>query len=305
MTAGERNIKELLEEFKFEKILNSNPQNKMISVLGSISKESDAIVVIEKSHFLPDTQSEDIKSLTGAIEQLFNNDCYFTGVTVATEHQISQKLQQLKVNLIYPATTTHIQKQLQQKFHMITETPTMYENIVKPYIDDMYKQGRLKWVHNILYEGAEAERIVYQNNDMMVLPDMKWDGENMDTFYLVALIKRLDIKSLRDLNQSHIPYLKQILCDIKTNIPKLYNNQINADELRIFIHYQPSYYHFHIHIVNILHLGLGNGLVAGKAWLLEDILDQLENMAPSKDGFKDRTLTYALGENHELWSKFK
>lgn len=50
---------------------------------------------------------------------------------------------------------------------------------------------------------------------------------------------------------------------------------VAAGELRYYVHYQPSYYHFHVHITH-LQLDEGHGMAAGKAHLLEDIIDNLE-----------------------------
>ena len=47
---------------------------------------------------------------------------------------------------------------------------------------------------------------------------------------------------------------------------------VQPQQLRIFVHYQPSYYHFHVHFC---HTGLGNngpGAAVGKAHLLDDII---------------------------------
>ncbi|EDO17194.1 hypothetical protein Kpol_1035p6 [Vanderwaltozyma polyspora DSM 70294] len=300
--SSQDDMKELIELFRFEKILNSNPQNKLITVLGKINGEN-AIVLLEKLHFQSISDDENsISSLSSSVKQLFHNDVYFNGVTGQGDGS-NNGFNELKVNLIYPATETHIQKQLEQQHHMIKETPEMYKNVVKPYIESMFAAGRLKWVENILYNGAESDRVVYQDDDMVILPDMKWDGENMDAFYLVSILKRKDILSLRDINKNHYEFLNGISERIKDIIPKKYNNEIKSDQLRIFIHYQPSYYHFHIHIVNIKHLGLGNGIVAGKAWLLDDIIDQLFH-SNAEFSFEQRTLSYVIGENHELWKRF-
>ena len=51
---------------------------------------------------------------------------------------------------------------------------------------------------------------------------------------------------------------------------------IKPDQLRVFLHYQPSYYHFHLHIVNVQHPGLGDGIAIGKAILLDDVIDNLK-----------------------------
>jgi m7GpppX diphosphatase len=66
---------------------------------------------------------------------------------------------------------------------------------------------------------------------------------------------------------------------------------------------QPTYYHFHIHIVHVS-LEAGNTQATGKALGLENIISQLETMAgESKTGMQDVSLTYHLGERSELWEK--
>ena len=65
---------------------------------------------------------------------------------------------------------------------------------------------------------------------------------------------------------------------------------------------QPSYYHFHIHAVATSHDG-GLGQAAGKAFLLSNIISQLEAMGGDGEeaGFDQLDLTYSLGEESELW----
>ena len=240
------------------------------------------------------------------LKQIANNDIYFWGMSV-----MKQDLEQnptAKINLIWPATSVHIEKYDKQLFRIVRETPDIYRRVVKPYIDEMYNNGRLKWVHNILYDGAESERVVfkdYNENDpqsgFVILPDMKWDGVNLDALYLVAIVNRDDIKSIRDLKQEHRQWLIDIKNKIRSIIPGCYNYLIPADQLRIFIHYQPSYYHFHIHIVNVRHPGLGDGIAVGKAHLIEDVIENLKYMGP--EGYMNRTMTYVIGENHDLWKR--
>ena len=66
---------------------------------------------------------------------------------------------------------------------------------------------------------------------------------------------------------------------------------------------QPTYYHFHIHIV---HVGLEAGATqaVGKALSLENIVSQLATMAGDDSaGMADVDLTYTLGEASELWTE--
>ena len=68
---------------------------------------------------------------------------------------------------------------------------------------------------------------------------MKWDLANIASLYLVALTLLPNIKSLRDLNRSHLPLLRAIQREA-TNVVK---NRwgLEGTELRLFVHYQPSY----------------------------------------------------------------
>lgn len=314
----------LIRRFHFSRVLDSNPQTKVISLLGTID-DKNAIITAEKTHFTFDEnlrrpsadgrstpiiyQCENDYSCINGIEELkelTTNDIYHWGLSVIKQH--IEYNPTAKINLIWPATEVHIRKYEQQNFHMVKETPEVYSRVVEPYIEEMSNSKRLKWVDNILYEGAEADRVVFKDyqednkrDSFVVLPDMKWDGINIDSLYLVAIVYREDIRSIRDLKPGDQEWLANIYKKIKSVIPACYNYAIRPDELRVFIHYQPSYYHFHIHIVNVKHAGLGNGIAAGKAILIDDAIELLNYLGP--DGFKNKTMSYVIGENHDLWKR--
>jgi m7GpppX diphosphatase len=66
---------------------------------------------------------------------------------------------------------------------------------------------------------------------------------------------------------------------------------------------QPTYYHFHVHIVNVL-LEAGNTQATGKAFGLENVISQLETLSGGPEaGMADVSLTYFLGEASELWTE--
>lgn len=65
---------------------------------------------------------------------------------------------------------------------------------------------------------------------------------------------------------------------------------------------QPTYYHFHIHIVHVM-LEAGNTQATGRAVSLENIISQLETLGGGEGaGMADVSLTYFLGEASELWT---
>lgn len=68
-------------------------------------------------------------------------------------------------------------------------------------------------MYNILEHKSEVERIHFEDadpiNGFIMVPDLKWNGE-IDSLYLLAIINRRDIKSIRDLTDEHLPLLKNI-----------------------------------------------------------------------------------------------
>ncbi|ODV61928.1 scavenger mRNA decapping enzyme [Ascoidea rubescens DSM 1968] len=299
----------LLRAFVYSRTLASSPQFKNCAVLGTIYGQ-DAIVSLEKTHFdlspngagagAGDGNSLDLSTLIDLnnISLIQNNDVYFWSLSL-----LNQSLTQtpsVKLNLIYPATSQHIKKFDAGDSIIITETPYYYSKYVKPYIETM-KGDRIKWVHNILYNNAESDKVIIKKeNDFVLLPDMKWDGKTLDNLYLILIpYNGKEISSIRDIKrEKHLDWLISILNTIQKEIPIHYNHQINANQLRIFVHYQPSYYHFHIHITNLKNNGLGNQISIGKAILLQDIIENLQNNID----YSTRNITYFIPENHQLWS---
>ncbi|EIW67552.1 hypothetical protein TREMEDRAFT_33242, partial [Tremella mesenterica DSM 1558] len=210
-----------------------------------------------------------------------------------------------QLKIIWPATSTHIRKYSKQELKMVNETPEMYEKIVLPYIDS-FPPERLEWVYNILNGKKEAERILYndpdEENGFMILPDLKWDQTSMSALYLTVLVRTRKIKSLRDLTKSHLSLLRDI--KLKTFETVLKQFGVEGNKLRLFVHYQPSYYHFHVHVVHLHHETLG-GMTVGQAHMLDDLIALLE-ISPddSPSILAQMTFTYALGVEHGLYAGF-
>ncbi|TID26172.1 hypothetical protein CANINC_002867 [Pichia inconspicua] len=278
-----------LKNFTFVKVLDEDSQQKRIVLHGRIDN-ADAILTLEKTFF---TNPACLNDYYTNIYLDSSNDVYYWGKTKYTGSDPT-----CKFNLIYPATETHFRKYQNANLHMIRETPEAYESIVKPYIETM-RGDRIKWVRNILFDGAEAERVLFKNDDYILLPDMKWDGKDLESLYCCCIVYDEKINSIRDLNCSHIAYLERIRESIFRELPKIYNG-LNSDDLRIYVHYQPSYYHFHIHVVNVNFIGLANSMLCGKAILLEDIIDNLHFLG--EKGYLSKTIAYQLKETHALYS---
>jgi hypothetical protein len=78
---------------------------------------------------------------------------------------------------------------------------------------------------------------------------------------------------------------------------------LERDQLKLYVHYQPTYYHFHIHIVHVA-LEAGATQATGKAIGLESIMAQVESMAGDEEAGMDRVIMhYTIGEASELWTE--
>ena len=129
---------------------------------------------------------------------------------------------------------------------IIEETADFYYKEVYPKIIDYDK----KWIYDIL-NGCNKYKIIYENSDFMLMPDITYLGENEQNeqnyskVHYLVLVKRKDLLSIRDLDNSHIEMLKSIDEISKNSISNATN--ININLIRSYFHYRPSYWHLHIH----------------------------------------------------------
>ena len=87
------------------------------------------------------------------------------------------------------------------------------------------------------------------------------------------------------------------MCIVSRTLPVYVSYETNAQKVLD----QPTYYHFHIHIVHVM-LEAGATQTTGKAFGLENIISQLESLAGGDEaGLADVSVTYYLGEASELW----
>ncbi|ORY53246.1 HIT-like protein [Rhizoclosmatium globosum] len=202
-----------------------------------------------------------------------------------------------KLQFIHPCTLTHIRKYVSVPFVKILETPEKYNTVVKKYIDAIPK-ARTSWIDKIVKREAEVEDLLYSEegaDGFVILPDSKWDQRTIANLYLLVIAADGEkLKSLRDLRGSNVSFLKKVKGAVEKLVKERYG--ISANGLRLFVHYQPSYYHFHVHVVNAQVEPTG-GMAAGQAHLLEDIIDNLQ--LDSLD-YTKRTLAYFLPQTHEL-----
>lgn len=291
-----------LKEFVFDRVLDENALAHTLAVLGTLPSPSTpsaplrAIIRFERTP-LPSTLASQLSS--GVLEStklIGSTDIYSWFFAWLHKHD---DFPDVKIYVICPATEVHIRKYTKQDMLMVHETPALYQSVVKPYIL-AFDPARTQWVEDILTGDAEALNILNASPDFLILPDMKWDTTNISNLYLLALYRHTDVHCMRDLRKKpHLGMLKTLRRDAWRVVQDKWG--IGRGGVRMYIHYQPSYYHFHVHIVYTGHVGL-YGMVVGQAHLLDDIISLLELDPDDGPSIIERmTFTYGLGTEHGLY----
>lgn len=218
-----------------------------------------------------------------------------------------------KVELISPASDRQIQRaRPKPSMIMIQETPQLYETVTKPYIQSIVESGSLSWIENVVSGKKERERLLLEKDDYILNVDTKWRShpdainvprsewyghESVAHLYCLVIVKDGSIASLRDLRSQHLPMLHSILGECPETIETIYG--VKRDQLRMFVHYQPQFYHFHVHFTRLEN---DIGCQVERGHLLSDIIQNLEM---DGDYYTKRTITFKLPINDKLYLDFQ
>ncbi|PPQ64162.1 hypothetical protein CVT24_008797 [Panaeolus cyanescens] len=277
---------ENLKSFSFEKLIEEGIDSRFLLILGTIRRSDNqdletAIIRVEKTALNISSVSR-LLGKDGIIQRAEwdgIDDSQSTGVFSGWFGD--ERQQDLKVNIICPATEVHVRKYSKQDFVMIRETPEIYE-----------KKSRV----------AQKDKVLFTSGQFLIVPDIKWDMHTVSSLYLLAIVRDPSILSLRSLRKRHLGLLKSI----RQEALKVAAEKWGVRSLRMLIHYQPTYYHFHVHIVNANYQGGGWGMLVGHAHLLDTVISLLEMDSVEGPGVYEKiTLTYAIGVQHGLYQLLK
>jgi len=153
--------------------------------------------------------------------------------------------------------------------------------------------SRTAWIADILghkTSSVQAQDIFYENEDFVVVPDTKWDKKNILDMWCLAIVKDQKLKTLRDLNASHLPLLLSIRENTFHAIHQKYSTQ--KDQILAFVQYLPSFFHLHVHFTHY------SKITAGRAVLLDDIID---NIQIKNDYYEVCAFTILVGDHMDLY----
>mmetsp|Transcript_81728 Transcript_81728/g.179606 ORF Transcript_81728/g.179606 Transcript_81728/m.179606 type:complete len:335 (+) Transcript_81728:70-1074(+) len=158
------------------------------------------------------------------------------------------------VEVVSPADGRDINKRRAVSLQRKMETAELYETVTKPKLVETAAK-RDQWVANVIEGKKEQESLVPELacESSLVLKDYKWqDVSNTANLYYLVLFKDMTVRSIRDLRgEKHLATLRRIQQEV---IPGLAaKHSVPAEQLIAYVHYHPSFWYFHIHVVNTKH----------------------------------------------------
>lgn len=149
--------------------------------------------------------------------------------------------------------------------------------------------------------------MLVNNDDFIINIDTKWrthppplttpreqwlNHPSTSDLYCLGIAKQYDITCLRDLRKEHVPMLKEMENEGLNAIKTVYG--VDKDQIRTFVHYQPQFYHFHVHFTRLEN---EVGCAVERGHLMSDILQNLEM---DSDYYCKRMITYKLKKGAPL-----
>lgn len=131
-----------------------------------------------------------------------------------------------------------------------------------------------------------------------MLPDLKWDGKTRETFYAIAICHQLELRSLRSLTAEHLPLLRNVQAKAVAAINEKY--QLDETQLRIYLHYQPSFYHLHVHFTYLKYEA--PGIHCERSHLLSTVINNIELVG---DYYQRAAIPFVIKESDPYYEQYR
>eukprot|EP00908_Phaeocystis_cordata_P011331 Transcript_22200.p4 GENE.Transcript_22200~~Transcript_22200.p4 ORF type:complete len:331 (+),score=143.84 Transcript_22200:79-993(+) len=276
-----------------KRILMEDRDARLVAALAEDGQQQPAVVVLTKPPFTGAQVTEILSSEFASTEE-HRNDKF-------SKHSLDvpARLNGVTATMICPANEVDVAKYTQQERHLVRETAELYRAATEPFVAALPPK-QLAWVWNILDHKKEVESIIDESEHYVLLPDTKWDQADAKLLHCLAIAKDRSLHSLRDLRGAHLPMLRHTLAGGRAALRRVHGAA--ASQLRVYVHYLPSFWQLHVHFAALTCAAVGGGTSVGKAVLLEDIIDNLE-----RDGehYAKCSLSFGLGESEPLFARLR
>ena len=124
-----------------------------------------------------------------------------------------------------------------------------YDEYLETLINRNNNPRKDQWIYNIINGTAEQNSIIYRDKTCLLIPNYKWNNE-INKLHIIAIPTDITLRSIRSLRAKHIVLLEHIKSVIFKTIKMKYD--LGEENVNCFFHYEPSVYHLHIHVTNLM-----------------------------------------------------
>jgi m7GpppX diphosphatase len=125
---------------------------------------------------------------------------------------------------------------------LISET---YEEYLETRKNMNHEHDHDRWIIDIFDGKKEKEKIIYNDNKIILLSNVSFDEKDLSQLDLLAFVKDIELKTIRDLTQKDILLLEYLY---ETCIKVIENKYgIKKSKIRAYFHYHPTTWILHVH----------------------------------------------------------
>ncbi|AFM99267.1 hypothetical protein EHEL_101750 [Encephalitozoon hellem ATCC 50504] len=221
-------MENILKEFILDQSLFNSEGNLYI---GRIQNQK-AILVFPKQSFPGDALAH---LLSLPMENTQSNDVYHSYRVLSPTH--------IHFRVVYPATEEHIKK-YSSKLVYVRETYEEYLDFV-----NNHRHISANWMDNIIMQDKRDtnEKILYEDEEIMIIPDYKWNCHDIDSLHLLVIFKDSNLRTVRDIGSY------DLLIKAQEEASSILTSMFSLDPSYtfMFFHYRPTYLRLHLHVINI------------------------------------------------------
>ncbi|CAM9304297.1 unnamed protein product [Ascophyllum nodosum] len=312
-----------LQSFELVEVLKDEDDGRVVTLLGRFSwqdADEKALVKLIATPLSLSGLKENLRRLCVSLKSESGAEYAFYDCYMSPWASFLRGLQgnshNYSLEVVAPAPQRTIDRSRSVPTVMVSETAEMHASRTAPFIDEVLARGNsLTWLFNVLAKKKEAERILYaddQENGFLMTVDTKWrthpdvssvpraewfGHSSVADLYCLAICHKRGIRTLRDLRSAHVPMLQEMYRRGVETIEAVYG--VPEDQLRVFVHYLPQFFHFHVHFTRV-HNSIG--VEVERAHLLLDII---QNLQEDGEFYSRRTMQFRLRQNDALLKALK
>lgn len=278
----------------FQKEVTLFVDKNAVNVLGTFAGKPEKAVILFARENL---EESDIPTILQDCKLMLDSQNTYYGFYKASQ----QCERRFKVTVIYPCKDWHIAKYSRQKIVILRETKEIYEKVTEAYMKK-HPSSEIKWLYQLLDKTAEQDRLLLEDPDQATgflmyafKPKEEVLKDVPSNFKALVICHCRNLRSVRDLRTESLPLLENIMSKVTSFASSVLN--IPANELRLFLHYKPTYFHLHVHVAHIEH----EMHVNVKDYLLDDVI---ENLRICGDYFVKKTMVYPVGVKDDLYQAY-